>query len=366
MLQKHFTMIDNPSEHKSDKKSSLIPGVRFMAAIITLTMMVTAPSCSNNTRPNPGSRTPEETLADYSSFLNSLSSMKDVSTSELISCVKEWKAVDDSVTGSINKVSSFNDNDSLSSQYLTAKESTMAVILSLVDTKNRNFSDYLQCARELNYTRLDSATLESVNAFRNYFSKLDQLPVYNSTNKETIQYYEYLLNKTLKSGIETSQDLFNFIREEDRAFRTFLCHLPTLGEIPLTAVRDSTKRVLSNIISLSGDDSFSLSSKEILIILTMRNNRRLIQNASQCIIDIEKKKVSACDQTTAYLWMLLQPWVSFDSFAFSLMDQHQWDEMEMLADKTPEILKRLKGAEFPVEPSLLPNILIKSLITQLI
>lgn len=337
-----------------------------MAAIVTLTMMVTVASCSKNTCPNPGCRTPEEALADYSSFLKSLSSMKDVSTKQLISYVKEWKSIDDSVASSLNRVASYNDNDSLPTRYIAMRDSTCDIILGMIDTQKRSFKDYLQCARELNYTRLDSASFKTVVSFREFFNKIDELPVYNSTDKETVHYYEFLLNETLRQGIESPKGLFKYLKEEDRAFRTFLCHLPTLGKIPHENVRDSTKKVLSNIISLTQEENFAMSPKEILILLTMRNTRRLTQNANQCLSDIADNINSAGDQTTAYLWMILQPWVSFDSFAFALMDENQWEEMEKLAEQMPKTLNAIKEAEFPIEPSLLPNILIKTLITQLI
>lgn len=358
-------MKNNPSEQKRRHYKSLFHGVRFKSAILSLAILTSAASCSNDNSPNPGCRTPEQALADYSSFLNSISSMNDVPTSELIESVKRWRATDDSVANSINIANQISENDSLPQRYFQIRDSIGGILIRMVDSRTRSFSDYLQCVRSLNYTRLDSVTLGMVKSVRKFYDNVDRLPVFNSTNRETIQYYEYLLDTTLKNGFKTPKDLFKFLEEEDRTFRTFLCHLTTMGEIPLTAVRDSTKRVLSDIITLSYDENFPFNAKETLVILTMRNNRRLIQNASQCVTDIENKKISAGDQSTAYLWMLLQPWVSFDSFAFALLDENQFEAMEDIAGNLPAIFERLKGAEFPVKPSLLPNILIKTWISQL-
>ena len=56
-------------------------------------------------------------------------------------------------------------------------------------------------------------------------------------------------------------------------------------------------------------------------------------------------------QAAAYLWMILQPWISFDSFAYALMDEEQLRTMEKLA-----------GIDFPLETEELPTILMKTFI----
>ena len=358
-------MIENPSEYKIRRSISLIFGVRVTVATLILVLVSVMTSCKKNTQPISDCPTPEQTLTDYSSFLNTITTMKDVQTAELIDCVKRWKDIDDSVTTSLKIASQYNDNDSLPERYFQIRNSIGKLLINMIDSKQRDFKDYLQVARALNYSKLDTTKIFSFREMRQFFKDLDRRPVYNSSARENITFYENLLNKTLSQGFSSHKDIFHFFIDEDRAFRTFLCYLPEMGKIPLSSIRDSTKKVLSNIIALSYDDSFPMDSKEILVLLTMRNNRRLIQNANQCIIDIENKKISSGDQITAYLWMLLQPWVSFDSFAYALLDESQWDEMEELADNTPKAIERLKGAEFPVEPTLLPNILIKSFITQL-
>ena len=49
----------------------------------------------------------------------------------------------------------------------------------------------------------------------------------------------------------------------------------------------------------------------------MRTNRRLILNTGTCINDIHNQKVQTKAQAYAYIWMIMRPYVSMDSFHLS-------------------------------------------------
>lgn len=161
------------------------------------------------------------------------------------------------------------------------------------------------------------------------------------------------------------RDLFTFLRNEDRAFRSFLGHLPTLGGIPLAKVRDGSSALMKEMIGLCQGDKPSFTTSEVVILLTMRNNRRLLQNALQCVNDINSRKVKGGDQSAAYLWMLLQPWISFDGFALSLMSDAQRGTLRTLAAETPKCIVKLGKPQFPIDTDELPSLLIKTTITNL-
>ncbi|MCS3255738.1 hypothetical protein NXV10_00450 [Bacteroides thetaiotaomicron] len=48
--------------------------------------------------------------------------------------------------------------------------------------------------------------------------------------------------------------------------------------------------------------------------LTMRTNRRQIQNMQICIEDVRNKKNQDLFAAHAYIWMLIQPYTSLDGF----------------------------------------------------
>jgi hypothetical protein len=75
--------------------------------------------------------------------------------------------------------------------------------------------------------------------------------------------------------------------------------------------------------------------------------------------DIRAGQISETDQQTAYLWMLMQPWMTIDSFAYGLLTKEQTETLERLAAEMSQTLKRLSKAQFPMDTDQIPNTLIK-------
>ena len=119
---------------------------------------------------------------------------------------------------------------------------------------------------------------------------------------------------------------------------------------------------MHGIISLSADEHPVFDKSEIVILLAMRNNRRLLQNAEACLESLHRLHRTDNGQATAYQWMILQPWISLDGFAYALMNDEQIRTMEKLAEKTPKALAKLEGADFPLDADGLPTLLIKTFI----
>lgn len=101
---------------------------------------------------------------------------------------------------------------------------------------------------------------------------------------------------------------------------------------------------------------------EVVILLAMRNNRRLLQNAEACVDGMSRLRFTDNGQAVAYLWMILQPWISFNGFAYALMDEGQLQTMEKLAELMPSALAKLKGIDFPLETEELPALLMETFI----
>lgn len=89
--------------------------------------------------------------------------------------------------------------------------------------------------------------------------------------------YNKLLEGNLAKGLRTKEDAIDFLRQEDVAFRSFLLHLPSLssGNTPLDGITRNTGKVIRGIIGLAGKEQPVFGKSEVVILLTMRNNRRL-------------------------------------------------------------------------------------------
>jgi hypothetical protein len=300
-------------------------------------------------------------LKDYESYLAKLSNRKDVSTKDIISLMQEWKELDDTIANHFFANAYADSATATDSSYINLREQIIDGFANLVDTRKRNLADYLDVITGITKTSQDSLVV----SLHRFYGAMDNTPTYKTGNAATILRYEQTLSEALDKGIRSKPDAFTFLRAEDKAFRSFLEHLSALGNIQLTKVRDNTSLVLKQIVDLADEKVEVFTPKEVVTILSMRNNRRLIQNSLQCVNDIRAGKVGKNDQSVAYMWMLLQPWVSFDAHAFSLMSEAQIKTMRIIATETPQCLTKLGNPDFPLDPNELPALLIKTYISTL-
>ena len=330
-------MTDYPS------KKTMARQIAALLPMFLLGMLVSA--CNGSDSEAKSFSDANAALEDYEAFLRSVSKQKTLSNSELVSSVLDRAVVD--------------------STYFSLRDSITDTLTSLVDRRKRSFQDYLDFSLAVNRPRLDSLSNQLMMSAHRFYASMDSVPVFNMDNVSTIHRYEDILDDATRRGIHTKRDLFLFLRNEDRAFRSFLVHLPTLGGIPLAKVRDSSSALMKEMVELCQGDNPAFTTSEVVILLTMRNNRRLLQNALQCVNDINNRKVKGGDQAAAYLWMLLQPWISFDGFALSLMSEAQIGTLKILATETPKCVVKLGKPQFPIDTDELPSLLIKTTITNL-
>ena len=361
-------MTSNPTGRQMNlKPSQKLPSLlRQMLAAFAVVVLFSLTGCgSKQSETNYNYSSPSEALADYKSCLEKVSSGKDVPTKEIISLVKEWRELDDTIC-SRYFAQAYTDNASANdSSYVSLRESIIDGFAKLVDTRQRDYTDYLDVVAALNTIRQDTLTQNLMMSVHKFYGSMDTTPTFRLGNAATVLRYEQILSEALDKGFKSKQDVFSFLRAEDKAFRSFLEHLPSLGNITLSKVRDNTSLVLKQVVDLTEDKGGVFSPKEVVTILTMRNNRRLIQNSLQCVNDIRAGKVGKGEQSAAYLWMLLQPWVSFDAHSYSLMSEAQMKSLRIIAKETPQCIAKLGNPDFPIDTNELPSLLIKTFITTL-
>ena len=78
-----------------------------------------------------------------------------------------------------------------------------------------------------------------------------------------------------------------------------------------------------------------IAYKEAMIYMAMRTGRRVIQNVRACLDDIRRGEVTTPRQVHAYIWMVLQPYASLDSFCMVLLSHRDKEELDRIAMETP-------------------------------
>ncbi len=336
------------------------------ATVVLVVVTFVFSGCNN--RPDKGSSmydTPEEALKDYASYLSRIASKDKAEIRELCKLTGEWKTLDDTLSAKFFSGYETEIPERSDSVYTSLRDSIVGELCRLAESCSRSLADYLVLVTAVSRPPVDTLTTGLLTSVHHFYGSMDRTPTYGLGNKETISRYERFLSDAIDSELTSKADVFTFLRGEDMAFRSFLSHLPALGNIPLIRVRDNTSRMMARIVELASEDKQLFTPSEMVVILTMRNNRRLLQNALQCVNDIRAGKVGRDERASAYLWMLLQPWLSFDSLSFSLMSEAQMKTMSILASETPGCIAKLGNPKFPIDTEELPVLLIRTYISTL-
>lgn len=348
----------------SSAKCHSLPILKNHTASIICLLLMAALLLGCHSSPKDARTTAEEAMAAYNDFFLSLKSRKDAGTDEIISLTKEWRKLDAAVSFAMSSDTTNSTHAHANGNHIVLGDSIALQMAHLINSQKRSFADYLSVIRGLNDVEVDSLSQRLVGSVHQFYHYASTIPVYKGSGKEVIRKYNGLLESTLAKGLQTKKDVIGFLRQEDVAFRSFLLHLPSLssGNTPLDCITRNTEEVMRGIIGLADKERPVFGKSEVVILLAMRNNRRLLQNAEACVDGLPRLRLTDNGQAAAYLWMILQPWISFDSFAYALMDGEQLRTMEKLAERMPSALAKLKGIDFPLDVEGLPALLMETFI----
>ena len=211
-------------------------------------------------------------------------------------------------------------------------------------------------------TELDPTKKKAIT----FFAALDKQPLSNKGNtREKIALYRDFLATTKEHGIKNQKELLSFLETEDRHFRTFLSNIGDYTDVGLQDVTKMTEQICTNIFRAASEKR--LTSEDAMVYMGMRTCRRLLLNAKVCEDLIKAGKIKSESQANAYLWMTLQPFLSMDAFAISMLTEAQQKQMTELAAAYPVISERLasKGYAAQEQLALIPTQLMRLYIATL-
>jgi hypothetical protein len=322
----------------------------------TIALLLSA--CSNGD--DMSYKSSQEALTSYSHFLRDVKSRKIKSGDDIIALCKQWHTCRDSVVSAIDR-DVHADNMACMTACVNTNDSIRQEMAQLVDKTPVTFEDYINIREALSDVTINETERSIINQNARFFATIDGEKISGVGKSTALNNYAELLKKQTAKGFKGKADVLRFIKEEDVAFRTFLSHLSSLGEISLSSIRTGTEDVCRLIFSVDKD---SLSHEDAVVLMTMRSNRRLIQNAEVCLADIKHGKVRSESQSAAYLWMLIQPLVSLDDFSLAMMTLQQRNSLEQIAKSLPDVGQKLKAKapDIPLDLVELPNLLAKAYI----
>ena len=171
-----------------------------------------------------------------------------------------------------------------------------------------------------------------------FFAKLDNNATYKDLDK-TLQEYDKVLSNPDYMHI-TSREIFrDFLKKEDICFRSMLQFLPLVSQQKLQELTEQTARICNTFYG-SGKDSFA-SIDEIATYMTMRYNRRILQNAEVCRDQIMNGLKINPVIARNYRWMLMQPYFTIDELSMAALSTGQQQLMRDIAQDMPELYQKL-------------------------
>ena len=269
-----------------------------------------------------------DALKTYESLLNDTRSIEHASTEELASLINTWQELGDTVFHFIEKDPAFTAHVNLSCDYYALHDSIKYELMRLASVDTRTLKDVLLIKYNTSVYKDDKEILPMLEKCRKFEVSVDSLSPYKMEKIQTLSLYRSFLENVERKGINNSSDLYQALKEEDRIFKTFLSHLDEYPNESLADITKSTENMCETIYRNANDGK--LDCKEVVVQMAMRTNRRLLQNAHVCIESISKNHKLDNNQRQAYFWMIIQPFISIDSFGMSVLSNEQMKDFDTI------------------------------------
>lgn len=356
-----------PSHLSNDRTSSALRSVcrRLSVCIATAiaAFMLTACSKGSGTK---SFRSSNEAIREYYGFLTSLRKNDKVSIQTLEKAINDWRVLDDSVVSCIARDTISMSHSYPYAAYREINDSIHIELCRMAMSRQRSFHDLLHLREQTSPHADDKELQQAVKEALPFFASLDSLPIYNKGGKQAVlKRYQQFLQKSVKQGIHSKDDLLSFIKEEHLHFKAFLQYLPDFADNNIGDIRRYTEQCCVQILRAA--DRKALSHKDAMIYLSMRTNLRLLRNAQAAIADLKNGRVKDEQTMHAYLLMMMQPFMSMDDLSLSVLSDKDKAELYKVADAIPKEMDNLAKLLHLDKKRLsdMPMLMIKIYITRL-
>lgn len=280
----------------------------------------------------------QETIALSERHYETIKDMSTASVDELIGIINVTEELEDSILSFTSRDTIAADKQ-IQERIISVSDSLRFHIMRLALSQSRTLADVIYLKTNTIGRQRSCLDLKLHKQAERFFGKLDN----NSTFKDaatTIKEYEKLLANDDYWQI-TSREIFkDFLKREDICFRSMLQFLPTIPQEKLQRFTEETA-LICNSFYASGDKSFA-PVEEITAFMTMRYNRRILQNADACRTHLMNGVKLNKTVAQNYRWMLLQPFFSIDEMSMAALSSGQQQLLHDIAQDMPELFAKLE------------------------
>lgn len=309
-----------------------------LTAVFTLAVMA---GCSSQKNPYEFLSAKDAVKCCHSK-LSELTEIKDASLGDLIKIIKDYTELKDSCYSVFIRDTTFDYRGELAVEYVGVSDSIQNTIIDIAKAKTRTMEDIVELRVETANNREKIQSTKDFKEVRDFFTALDTLPTLPDV-RTTITTYLKLLEKNIGTD---EKSITAFLAKEDQCFRSLLKYFPEVPENVVQAITENTVEVFDNLEdSLLTQGKTSSLEDRTMIYMTMRLNRRIVQNADGCAQQIRCKQQLSKYTSSNYRWMLMQPFIAIDQTGMAVVTDGQVAAMKEIARQLPLLLAQLDGQD---------------------
>lgn len=301
-----------------------------------MTVALTVLAFSSCTK-HPSFKNSGEAIEACKEKLSDIQSCKDADIEKVADLTAQWKELQDSSYSVFSKDSTINLKSPIALAYFVISDSVRTELTRLSFSRQRSLKDvmYLKLHTASERTKLESS--DTYKSAEEFYGRLDKEETIKGL-PQILKCYHGLLDVT--HDFKQESQLLAFIRQEDRCFRSLMEHLSNVPHDEMQRLTQQTTGIFARLYSSVGRKNDEVNDRTMLY-LTMRFNRRILQNVIACREDILNNKQLSQEQKVSYRWMLIQPFVALDDYSTAALTRKQREELLVISKELPILLNRL-------------------------
>jgi hypothetical protein len=336
----------------------------LLKAIALLPLLgLTLTGCSSDGSYN--FKTSSDAVETYHQYLTSVQNIKKSNTEDFSKEISHWKEVNDTVIHFLMKDSTLLKDHNVAAQLSIIHDSVRNEMLRLSETWRYSYDDVLKIKEITSQFQNDKDLQEAVTSAEPFFIELNDIPVIEGNKTAILSMYRGFLSISKANGIKNKKEMLAFIKQEDHYFRSFLAHLYEMDNEPISDITRDTE-IICRSIFLSAREG-KISARDAMVYMSMRTVRRLLQNSVVCVTSINNQQIKNKAQGNAYVWMIIQPFISIDQFSIATLTPAEKSNFNYIVNQLPKSVKFAKTFDIDQRSLnyLLPQQLLKFYILSL-
>lgn len=321
-------------------KKALFNSINGVFYVVLFAAATFVAACSNSNKYS--FETCTDALKTCQSELSKIRSLESANVNDLADITASWLELQDSTVSCFIKDTIAVSNDEITNSFFMLADSFRTEITRLATSQRRTLPDILTIKYQVAHKtkRFDQ---ENFDAACRFYDGIEKDEPYK-TIEETLTEYDNLLNNATQFKKEAQ--LLDFIQKEDRCFRSLMLFLKEVPTGKLQSLTNKTSDLFENLYRNASVEQDNKVNERVMIYLTMRFNRRIVQNAETCRQDVKKKAQIKDELAFNYRWMLLQPYMTIDNYAMALLTNEQMKTLTSISQELPMLLTQLDGKDY--------------------